>query len=378
MNRTSELARQAIVAFQQHIAALGFCPAVHFELEGCCQLENGQRLSAKHFDFINRQFKQRKIAAKLVDEYWHNQWEYVSEFAGQTPLQEAEFLSLALKLLPNLFARQGVSKTLIKPVVWSGDDGQMAMGSRSIFTHHSRAVHIPNAIQVNVSVFRNGKNLIPQQAFGELLQRCLMNTSLSCCLLYLPEEEAYERLALKTKYGLAQELCSPIDISGGHQGSIALYKEQGKHNQPMGVKVLLEDINQQALLSEQNWQETARVEHRLGAASLAYDPFINVAFTLANVIDALEIFCADKSEEILSVAERVETLPTNMYHDSMGESAYSLFARETWFSARIEKTITWLNQYSSTSAPSDLGTQLKRSILTTYQPSSAAALVTAG
>ncbi|REL36509.1 hypothetical protein [Thalassotalea euphylliae] len=438
---TSALARRAITIFQDHIEALGYRPLVHFELEGCChssQIKANQepfnralsgtkagtkadnksataaelshresashktreytrerKLSSEHFVHINKALQHAGIEGQLVAEYWHNQWEYVSLFAGQSPLKEAQNLAQAMQLLPKLFAQHGFDQTLIKPVVWSGDQGQLALGSKNIFTEKVRAVHIPNAIQVNVSVLdRDGKNLVAHDNFGEILQRCFLNTSLANCLLFMPEPDAFERLALKNKYGLAQELCSPTDISGGHQGSIALYKERGKHNQPMGVEVILYDQHSQALLSEQNWQKTARVEHRLGSASMAYDPYVNVVFALANLVDALEAYHNDKGRALLATPFIEQALPVQMYsrekehHQNNGldskcvtkqtqePSAYELFAGSDWLAKRINRSGQALNK--SNLLHRELGEQLTRSVLTRYQPNNNIALLTTG
>ncbi|WP_448211264.1 hypothetical protein [Colwellia sp. MEBiC06753] len=361
----NQLAIQVIELFQQHIAELGFVAQVHFELEGCCKFSDNQQLQQHHFDYINQQLSDADIQAQVISEYWQNQWEYVSTFSGQSPLKEADNLAKALHLLPKLFHQLGVNQTLIKPVVWSGDNGQLALGSKNIFTHNRRAVHIPNAIQINVSVLdSDGNNLVAIGNFGELLQRCFLDTSLDNCLLYLPEPEAFERLALKTRYGLAQELCSPVDISGGHQGSIALYKQQGKHNQLMGVDVMLVDQHNQPLITHHNWQKTARVEHRLGASSRYYNAFINVAFALANIIDALELYLADKAEQVLALPFTVQTLPENMFGDINGHNAMALFKKSHWLANRIDQSA---DNIRNDQQHKSLGQALKQSLINSYQ-----------
>lgn len=380
MKTTSSLARQAIAIFQEQLTSQGYTPQVHFELEGCCVFPQGQQLTQAHLKSVNQHLRQLNVEAELVEEFWHNQWELVSKFEGQTPLKEAENLALALELLPKLFRQLGANDTLIAPVVWSGDTAQLAAGSKNIFNDGQRAVHIPNAIQINISVLDDcGNNLVASE-FGEILQACLMRTSLSCCLLYMPEHDAYERLLLKSKYGLADELCSPIDISGGHQGSIALYKQHGKHNQSMGVKTLVVDQYQQALVSEQQWQKTARVEHRLGASSHHYNPFVNVAFALANLLDAIEVFKAgdERLDDLRQSVARnnLQPLPTKMYHEKSGFDAYNLFKQDSWFATRINKSNELINKNNCHDV--DLGKDLQRSILTTFQPRSELALLPSG
>jgi len=375
MTNTATLSVQAIILLQNYIKQLGFTPVIHFELEGCFQVDDNRKKFSLNYQQINHQLAMAGIDGELVPEYWSNQWEYVSLFNGQSPLKEAENLSRALNVLPRLFAEQGISKTLIKPVVWAGDKGKLANGSGDIFTTETRAVHIPNAVQINISATDSeGNNIIVEHGFGEYLQQCFLDTSLNCSLIYLPEEEAFERLALKSKYGLAAELCSPIDISGGHQGSIALYKKVGKHNQAMGEEPLLYDHHNEVLVSQQNWQKTARVEHRLGASSLQYNAYYNIIYALLNLIDALEVYNAGKCHQLLRQEAHQQDLPFSLYDNALKteSGAISLFEHEHWFTER-------LNELSAQSfccrkiagqqvtGQSQLGDKLKQMILAPYQ-----------
>ena len=371
MNLDNALSTSIIELLQQHISLLGFTPLVHFELEGCCRFPRHMTRPKINFSMINAKLKSLNIEGTLVPEYWQHQWEYVSDFSGQTPLKEAQNLVLAIKRLPLWFAEQGVEETLIKPVIWSGDQGKLARGSKNIFSHENRAVHIPNAVQINISALdREGNNIICDNSFGEYLQQCFIETSLACCLIYMPEDDAFERLALKTKYGLDDELCSPTDISGGHQGSIALYKELGKHNQPMGLEPMLLDQFQGTLLNQQNWQKTARIEHRLGASSVAYDPYLNVIYALANLIDALESYLQGRCHDMLKVNQPIKRLPTQLKGCDDGTDALSLFKNNDWLTERINSSQQFINQTTNVPITSllatDLGGQLKRNVLAKF------------
>lgn len=371
MNIDKALSTTIVELLQRHIKLLGFTPLVHFELEGCCRFPQRAERPKINFSVINSRFKSLNIEGTLVPEYWQHQWEYVSDFSGQSPLKEAQNLEQAITLLPQWFAEQGVEETLIKPVIWSGDQGKLARGSKNIFSHESRAVHIPNAVQINISALdRNGKNIICDDGFGEYLQQCFLETSLACCLLYMPEDDAFERLALKSKYGLEDELCSPIDISGGHQGSIALYKELGKHNQPMGLEPVLLDQFQGALVSEQNWQKTARIEHRLGASSVEYDPYLNVIYALANLVDALEVYLQGKCQRMLKPNQPVTKLPLQLKGSVDGKDALTLFKNSEWLNGRISQSQQFINQTVNMPVTSmlttDLGRQLKRNVLAKF------------
>lgn len=367
----------AITLVQNYLEQLGYTPQLHFELEGCYRFENNadQKLN---FNQVNQCLRELNIEGEIVCEYWRNQWEYVSLFNGQTPLKEAHNLQQVITKLPQLF-QQIYGKitnieTLIQPVVWSGDQGKLVLGSDNIFTNDTRAVHIPNAVQLNVSVLdSSGKNLIAEEGFGEYLQNCFLRTSLECCLLYLPEEAAFERLALKTQYGLAQELCSPVDISGGHQGSIALYKKLGKHNQKMGEEPLLYDSHNNVLSVQQNWKKTARIEHRLGAASIYYNPFINVLYGLINVLDAVKAY--EQESCLLTDNFTAISLPPSLFTDIESTTilgAVDLFKSSTWFSESInfiEEKTTSVKVKNVFNCPIKLGDKIQQAILAQYQVS---------
>jgi len=373
MSQDSEsLERFIIDALQQHISLLGFRPLVHFELEGGCQFSEHSQQKAIDFDAINRLLQQTNIPAKLVEEFWPNQWEYVSELAGQSPLEEAEYLAKAMQLLPQCFAQQGVIKTLITPVIWNGAKQRMVSGSKQLFEGKSRQVHIPNAVQINVSV-QDGQqnNLVAQQLFGECLQHCFLKTSLANSIIFLPEHDAFERILLKTKYGLQDELCSPVDISGGHQGSVALYRDIGKHNQLLGVEALVVDQYEQPMITQQNWQKTARVEHRIGAASVHYNPFWNVIYALANIIDALEAYFYESKKADYPTKWQAQQLPAKLSDDN-GQDALALFEKDNWLSQRINQSIAFLSAKESNAGDNEaanlqLGEQLKNKIIAKYR-----------
>lgn len=369
IDSVTPLAIKAIEMMQGLLSRKGFTPVIHFELEGCFSPPEHIKNFVLNFDAINQKLEHLGIAGELVPEYWKNQWEYVSAFNGQSPLEEAFYLDKVIKVLPHLLTQQGVRDTHIRPVVWCGDKGKMVNESQAIFDNDSRDVHIPNAIQINVSVNdSSGNNIIVNNGFGEHLQQSLLETSLSCCLLYLPEEEAFERLALKQRFGLTNELSSPNDISGGHQGSIALYKQWGKHNQNMGEETLLYDNYQQPMVTEHNWMKTARIEHRLGASSLAYNPYVNIVYILMNVITSIEAYESALCEAQLSNIEAMP-LPESLYdkegkHDKkMG--AIHLFENSQWFNRTLNR-ITELAKLEVNQEKNDLGCQLKAAILSHY------------
>ncbi len=365
-----ELAIDAIKLLQTYIDHLGYSASIHFELEGCFSSDDKNAVSTFDYQYLSQQLKSLNIDGQVIPEYWSNQWEYVSLFNGQSPLKEAQNLTLAIKELPALFASQGIDKTFIKPVVWSGDSGKLAFGSKNIFTNEQRAVHIPNAIQMNVSARDSlGENIIPKRGFGECLQRHFLKSSLSCCLLFLPEEDAYERLLLKDKYGLADELCSPNDISGGHQGSIALYKKLGKHNQKMGITPLVYDRFNNVILSEDDWTSTARIEHRLGASSVYYNAYVNVVFGLLNLALALDDYVNDASAKECMANTTASRLPESLHDQQNKKGAITLFTECDWFENTLNKIECSVKNISSSTTGEHrfIGRRLKQAILQQYQ-----------
>jgi hypothetical protein len=357
---------------QTYIEHLGFKPLIHFELEGCFIPSSEVTTTSLDYRLLNKQLTALGIDGEVIPEYWSNQWEYISLFNGQSPLKEAENLSLAIQQIPELLSKQGIKNTLIKPVVWSGDYGKLATGSKNIFTDEQRSVHIPNAIQMNVSALNEqGQNIIPKHYFGEYLQQCFLQNSLSCSLLYLPEEEAYERLLLKDNFGLSEELCSPNDISGGHQGSIALYKKVGKHNQAMGVEPLIYDQFNKVLLTHADWEKTARIEHRLGASSVQYNAYVNVVFGLLNVTQAIEAYNKQLCEQLDKGEHYALTLPTSLYDKKGKKGAITLFFEDNWFSCTLNKVEDKVNQIlpETYKTKTKIGDKLKGLIISQYQPS---------
>ncbi|MFT5313049.1 MAG: hypothetical protein ACI8Z9_001533 [Paraglaciecola sp.] len=346
------------------IHAQGFKPIVHFELEGVYEAEAG--FNQLDYLGVNRALSKLNIDGELKTEFWRNQWEYVSLFNGQSPLKEAENLARAMWVLPSIMQQHGAKKVEFKPVAWAADKGRYVPGSKAIFSTDTRLVHIPNAIQMNISVENvQGENLVPVSNIGEWLQYQLLQTSYDCCLLFLPEEDAFKRLTLRKDYALDAELSSPFTLSGGHQGSIALYKQWGKHNQAMGLEPQFYGLNNTVLSYSGDWKKTARVEHRLGATSRAYDPYLNILFILLNTLDALQHWQACEGMPP-SYASR--DLPSSMYDDeTMGNKqlgAITVFEKSDWFANSIDRYCADLDRDLAGS----LGEGLKAKFLQQFKP----------
>ena len=313
--------------------AQGFTVKVHFELEGAYRPTHAH--GKLNLPAINQQLKRLGIAGEIKPEYWQCQWEYVSLFNHQTPAEEATFLAKAFQYLPQIMCQNGAAEVFFVPVVWGGDKGRYMNGSSAIFSTDQRPVHIPNAVQINVSIEDKKKNnLIATTSLGEWLQWQMLTASYRCCLLFLPEEDAFKRLGLRENYNLDAELSSPYELSGGHQGSVALYREKGKHNQAMGLTPLIYSSENTILSYQHDWQKTARVEHRLGATSAAYDPYINMLFVLLCALESVEMW---QQTDNLPEPCQPQALPTSL-HDRNGQlGAISLFNQDAWFERTLYK-----------------------------------------
>lgn len=368
-----EAAGQLILLAQEQLAELGFRPAIHFELEGTIKPTHPHPFP--HLDKINDCLVKLGIQGELQAEFWPGQWEYVSKFAGQTPLEEANFLAQTMRELPRLFQQFGASSTEFSPVTWSATTGRMVGGSRQIFSTSTAPVHIPNAIQVNVSLLDSqNSNLFAEGLLAELVQQHLLETSYHCCLLFLPEEDAYKRLALRQSYGLDQELSSPFDISGGHQGSIALYRDKGKHNQRLGIQPLLFSCNGDVLLEHCNWQAQARVEHRLGATSLKYCPWLNVLYMLLNLLDAVadwqKLSYSEQQQRLTGVASDKQTLPSSLRKTdstmALTDTAIHRFEQQTWFAQRVNQLVAYSSSTNELCGIQNVGAWLHQAVLSKY------------
>jgi hypothetical protein len=344
----------------------GFKTQVHFELEGVFELQVG----CKELDYtaVNKKLLKLGIDGELKSEYWKNQWELVSLFNGQSPLKEAQNLARAMQVLPTIMRQHGASKVLMEPVSWGADKGRYVDGSGAIFSLDTRSVHIPNAIQMNVSVKNQcGENLFAQEGLGEWIQHELLINSYAYCLLFLPEEDAFRRLSLRQDYGLDAELSSPVVLSGGHQGSIALYKEIGKHNQAMGLEPLFFASDNSVLHYAGDWRKTARVEHRIGATSKNYDPYLNMTFILINVLEGIGKWQDTKLPPIFED----KALPRSLYDQKSKQDgqeelgALSLFKNDNWLVNKIDFYCQDIPNINAI----DLGAKIKEMMLSKYQRS---------
>ncbi len=277
----SHSARSCLVALHKKFAALNVTPHLHFECEGVLTKSKAP-ISYTH---LNHELKTKGILAELKPEFWACQWEYASHFCGQTPVTEADHLAWFMAHHTALFAPYGESKLM--PVFWHGEKHRYQPGFQ-FFAPNVHPVHVPNSVQINVSCSdAEGENLFAYEDLAEQVQHGLLALSGEVAALFLPEPDAFLRLTLRTDFALDSELSSPTVLSGGHQGSVALYRTHGKHNQALGAVPYAYDAEDKALVTDYQWQKGARIEHRLGASSPYYCPYLNALFVLSVLYDAL-------------------------------------------------------------------------------------------
>lgn len=360
MDIVDRCCRRLIYLCEQALAQKQIEPALHIEYEGCVALRKGQSID---FDSLNQQLRSSAILAELKPEYWRGQWEYASCFAGQSPLRVADDLVNALEQLPRWFRQQNIDGFLNQPVVWHGDRDRVVAEGEQIRSAGSGSVHIPNAVQLNLSAWRDGTNLVAESDLGERLQYQLLRSSYDNCLLFLPEEDAFERLLLKSRYQLQKELSSPVDLSGGHNGSIALYRELGKHNQRLGARSMVVDQRSAPLLESFEWQRTARVEHRLGASSVYYSVYLNTLFGLLNLLAAVNSAVG----QYQTLAPKA--LPASLEDGIDQPGAVSLFRHSYWLEQQVDGLLFITDGHALTEmVPQFSGSWLKNAILERYQP----------
>jgi len=123
---------------------------------------------------------------------------------------------------------------------------------------------------------------------------------------------------------------------------------------------------------QQNWQKTARIEHRLGASSCHYDPFVNVLYGLLNVVKAVEAYQQKQCEILLDfiatdLPKSLFTHQTNKNEQSVG--AVELFEKSNWFSKSIndvQQKAAQLKLNDPLGCPSQLGDKIKQAVLQNY------------
>lgn len=378
----SKLAITAIELLQYQLSCYKIRPIIHFELEGCYQpdqIQHPTKLHSADFTKMNQRLRDHSILGIIKPEFWQYQWEYASCMNDQSPLRVASDLNKFMHVIPQIMAEQGIANVIIKPVVWSGDSMGYHQNSSTLFCTENKAIHIPNAVQINISA-RDTKdnNILTINQYGENLQTKLLETSYECSLLFLPDNESFQRLQLKTNFNLSSELTSPQKLSGGHQGSIAFYTTHDKHNRQITGRNLVNKKNQTVAHNKEYWRQASRIEHRLGASSYQYNPYVNIAFVLANMVESSQGFL--DNNEHYQIEKKLDLnnnepwthkeLARSLLCEDHQTGAIKIFQQSKWLEDTINKSACWHNeqQYALNQIiPDNLGTKLKKAIIEPYQ-----------
>ena len=118
---------------------------------------------------------------------------------------------------------------------------------------------MPNAIQLNISLWKEGLNMLANKNFAFFLQNSLIKNSINNLIFFVPNQESLDRLFLKEDYGLQEKLMSPHDISGGNKGSIACYLEKNKKDLPNNLDINFDNLSYKVLDHQYDWQKNSRI-----------------------------------------------------------------------------------------------------------------------
>jgi hypothetical protein len=142
---------------------------------------------------------------------------------------------------------------------------------------------------------------------------------------------------------------------------VALYKEKGKHNQQMGLEPLFFASDNSVLHYTGDWQKTARIEHRIGATSKHYDPFLNMLFIIINVLEGI-----DKWQSSLTLPKfEDKALPKSLYDQGNAQGALTIFRNDNWFAEKIDSYCENLGNPNLLGC----GKRITNWVLSRYQPS---------
>ncbi len=253
--------------------------SINIEAEGGYKINESNFDENNFYNKINQTIKSLNIKARIKPEFWKNQWEYESDFQVSNVNNVLQDYDKFLDNLNKIFAPQ---IPIFEPILY---DWQK--------TEEGKSVHVPNSVQLNLSVWKENKNLLTDKNFAYFLQNLLIENSIKNLIFFIPNQAALDRIFVKDEYDLKEELSSPNNISGGNQGSIACYLELNKKNKPNTIDGFFND-------DKSNWHERARIEFRLASATYDYDIYLHVFFVMIITLEA-----------ILKYQENNKILPNN-------------------------------------------------------------------
>jgi hypothetical protein len=278
-NLCNDTIENLIILFEDFFVQKNIQLSFNLEIEGLYQ-QNDNLTKLQYYQKLNQKLKSYNINAKIKEEFWHNQWEYETNFQiGELNKIRSDF-ALFSKNITDIFAP---NKVLLEPCKynWQKDE-------------KGKNIHVPNAIQINVSLWQNGLNLLADKKYAYNLQNLLIKNSVNNLVFFIADQASLDRLLLRNEYNLHDELMSPHDISGGNQGSIAYYAEKNKKNVVNHLDTDFTKLKYAINKSVEDWHKFARIEFRLASSSKAYQLDLHLLFILINIYLATEYFAPQK------------------------------------------------------------------------------------
>lgn len=289
--------------------------SINIELEGV-YLDDNNLQKDDFYQKVNSNLKKFEIKAKLKPEFWEKQWEYESDFQIGNTIQTIQNYQKFCKNINQIFYPQ-IPK--IKPVNYKWCQLK------------DKVIHLPNAVQINISLWKEGFNMLANKNFAFFLQNLLIKHSIDNLIFFLPNQESLDRLFLKEKYNLQDKLMSPSEISGGTKGSIAYYFEKNKKGLPNNLNLNFDDLNYKISDQQSDFQKNSRIEFRLASASLEYNLQLHILFVMLVMLESIILYEEDiKYNRLRNVYE----LPKKFYHDKF-DNIVSRYEAGLFFDKKI-------------------------------------------
>ena len=290
--------------------------SINIELEGV-YLDNANLEQKDFYQKLNSRLKDLETKGRLKPEFWKNQWEYESEFQIGNIIEVIANYQKFCKNINQIFLPQ-IAK--IEPVIYEWCKSE------------DKIIHVPNAIQINISLWKKGLNMLADKNFAFYLQNLLIKNSINNLLFFTPNQESLDRFFLKEKYSLQNELMSPYDISGGTKGSIACYLKKNKKDLPNDLNINFENLNYKIAYQQKNWQRNSRIEFRLASASLEYNIKLHILFIMLIMLESVLLYQEDKQYRQLKTKYKI---PRKFYHIH-DDNVILRYKNDSFFSKKIE------------------------------------------
>jgi hypothetical protein len=314
-NTNSSELIDTIISVQNCLELKSTRPSINIELEGV-YFDNQHLPKDEFYNKTNLQLHNFGIKAKLKPEFWNNQWEYESNLQIGNVNQTIDSYQKFLKNINQIFSPQ-IPK--IEPISYNWQKLE------------DRVIHIPNSIQINISLWKEGFNILANKNYAIFLQNLLIKNSIQNLIFFIPDQKSLDRLFLKEKYSLQDKLISPCDISGGRKGSIACYLEKNKKNLPNVLNIDFDNLDYKIAGHQYTWQKNARIEFRLASASLDYNLELHILFVMIIALESLMLYKEDKNYE---EAKNCYRPPAKFYHHR-DDNIISRYKNGSFFKKKI-------------------------------------------